>query len=147
MIIDVNERCCIESDLYQWMALHKKAKSENDWRRIAFYRTLHFALDALIEEKLCTEPELAEARAIAEQLESAKRRINELCSGRSDAPIPDAIAGLGSFITSEGGINYWFLRQVWGAGSADEIPALAAKGIAIAETVAGNASERGLEGV
>ncbi len=145
MIIDINTRCCIESDPYQWMVLQKKGKSEKDWRRIAFFRTLDFALDALIEEKLCAEPEVKEARVIAHLLESTKRRVTELLAGRHDASIPAEVAGLGSFMTAAGAINYWFLKRVWEAESASEIPALAGKAVSFAESQAGNATTGHLE--
>jgi hypothetical protein len=81
-------------------------------------------------------------RAIGRQLESTKGRINELLAGLRDAPIPEQVAGIGSFGTAASGINYWFLRKVWEAASAAEIEVLAEKAVSLAKEAAEKAPTR-----
>lgn len=134
MIIQINPRCRIWSDQYQWAAQRQEVAEA--WRSVAYYRTLDSALDHLKNDaKLCVEAELVMGRAIAAQLEFAKRRIDQLIGGRrpSEIPIPPAVAAFGSFMTAAGGIHYGLLKQIWAAESPVEIPSLIAGAIAFAE--------------
>ena len=138
MQIDVNSRCCIQSDDFQWRSVSKDRAAPKDWRPFAHFRTLSYALDALVDKKLCTESELTGLRSLSSQLESTKRRIEELIGNRRDIPVPPEIQKFGCFMTAAGGLNYSFLKQVWQANSPHEIPQLAEKYVSLATNLAGN---------
>jgi hypothetical protein len=131
MLFEINEKCCVDSDAYQWIAQRKREVAEP--MPVAFYRTLGFALDTLVSLELCAEAEITQARAIAAQLESTKQRINDLLAKHRYVPIPDEIAELGDFLTAGDGINYRFLKQVWSAQSPAEIQVLAEQAVFLAE--------------
>lgn len=135
MIIDINARCRIKSDAYQWIAHRKNNGPEKGWHIVGYYRTLNYALDELKnpENQLCTEAEVTNARAIAARIKDANRRIDALLGGRRDIPIPPAVAAYGSFMTAAGGINYGLLKQVWQAETEAEIGVLIENAVAFAE--------------
>jgi hypothetical protein len=131
MMLDINEKCCVDSDAYQWIALRKREIVEP--LPVAYYRTLSFALDTLIFLGLCAESELVQARAVAAQLESTKRRVNRLLSRHRYVVTPAEITEWGDFMTAWDGINYRFLRQVWRASSVAEIEGFAVAAVLLAE--------------
>jgi hypothetical protein len=131
MLLDINDKCCIESDAYQWLAMRKREGIAPIAE--ACYRTLGFALDTLVSLGLCAEDELKAARAVSAQLESTKGRINALLGKHRYVPVPEEIAQWGDFMTAADGINYRFLRQVWCAESVAEIEGFAAAAVLLAE--------------
>jgi hypothetical protein len=131
-VIDINSRCRIKSDRFQWMAQHRRNDAE-EFASFEYYRTIGLALDALKAASLCSESDLAAVRSIAAQLAATTRQADSILAGKPRAPIPPQAGSFDNFMTCAGAINSWFLKQVWGAASTDEIPALAKKAVSLAE--------------
>jgi hypothetical protein len=132
LVININSRCRIKSDRFQWMAQHRRNDAE-EFVSFEYYRTLGLALDAIKAASLCSESDLAAARSIADQLAATTRQVQSILAGKPHAPIPPEAGSFDNFMTCAGAINSWFLKQVWGAASTDEIPALAEKAVSLAE--------------
>jgi hypothetical protein len=135
LVIDINQRCRIKADKFQWMAQRRRNDAE-DFQSFEYYRVLGFALDAIKAANLCQESELTAARAIAAQLAAATGRVDSILTDNPHAPIPPEAGSYDNFMTCAGAINSWFLKQVWGSGSTAEIPALAQKAVSLAEKAA-----------